>query len=124
MGVKDLKFLHMKDDGLRAFPPVLSMWLQIVKFIAKKSKCASLIEEIGFLHQIRASCCGWWKAQHNGAPTKKSVINWTWLRLNIFDWLIMIVPGGLLLIVPTYMQFRLQFYWWGCPQKNQLNLDI
>jgi hypothetical protein len=29
-------------------PPVLSMWLQTVKFIVKKSKCAGLAQEIGF----------------------------------------------------------------------------
>jgi hypothetical protein len=33
----------------------------------------------------------------------------------------MIGPGGLLLVVPTYMQFELQFYFW---QKKKLNLDI
>jgi hypothetical protein len=55
----------------------------------------------------------------------KSVINWTWLQLSIFDWsIIMIGPGGLLLVVRTYMQFQLRFYWWGCPKKQQLNLDI
>ncbi len=33
---------------VRASPPVLSMWLQTVKFIAKKSKCAGFAqEEIG-----------------------------------------------------------------------------
>jgi hypothetical protein len=35
----------------------------------------------------------------------------------------MIDPGGLLLVVPTYMQFQLQFFWWGWPKKK-LNLDI
>jgi hypothetical protein len=35
----------------------------------------------------------------------------------------MIDPGGVLLVVPTYMQLQLQFYWWGC-QNKQLNLDI
>jgi hypothetical protein len=35
----------------------------------------------------------------------------------------MIGPGGLLLVVPTYMQFQLHFYRWGCPKK-QLNWDI
>jgi hypothetical protein len=30
----------------------------------------------------------------------------------------LIGPGGLLLVVPTYMQFHLQFYWWGCPKKQ------
>jgi hypothetical protein len=33
---------------LEQCPPVLSMWLQTVKFIAKKSKCASLAQEIDF----------------------------------------------------------------------------
>jgi hypothetical protein len=33
---------------VRASPPVLSMWLQTVKFIVKKSKCAGLAQEIGF----------------------------------------------------------------------------
>ncbi len=53
------------------------------------------------------------------APPKKSVINRTRLRLSIFDWsIIMIGPGGLLLVVPTYMQFELQFYWWGCQKEK------
>jgi hypothetical protein len=30
----------------------------------------------------------------------------------------MIGPGGLLLVVPTYLQFQLQFYWWGCPKEK------
>jgi hypothetical protein len=32
---------------LRASPAVLSMWVQTVKFIVKKSKCAGLPQEIG-----------------------------------------------------------------------------
>jgi hypothetical protein len=36
----------------------------------------------------------------------------------------MIGPGGLLLVVPTYLQFQLQFYWWGCQKKSQLNLEL
>jgi hypothetical protein len=45
-----------------------------------------------------------------GAPSQKSVINWTWLRFSISDRsIIMIGPSGLLLVVPTYMQFKLQF---------------
>jgi hypothetical protein len=42
----------------RASPPVLRMWLQPVKFIAKKSKCAG-IRKFVFLHHIRAACRGW-----------------------------------------------------------------
>jgi len=36
---------------LKASPPVLSMWLQTVKFIVKKSKCAGLVQEIGWCQQ-------------------------------------------------------------------------
>jgi hypothetical protein len=35
------------DSFLRASPAVSSMWLQTVKFIVKKSKCACLAHEIG-----------------------------------------------------------------------------
>jgi len=35
----------------------------------------------------------------------------------------MIGPGGLLLVVPTYMQFQLQFIG-GVAKKSQLNLDV
>jgi hypothetical protein len=34
---------------LRASPPVLSMWFQTVQFIVKKSKCAGLPQETGFV---------------------------------------------------------------------------
>jgi len=34
--------------GVRASPLVHSLWLRTVKFIAKKSKCAGLAQEIGF----------------------------------------------------------------------------
>jgi hypothetical protein len=37
---------------------------------------------------------------------EKSVINTLWLLLPVFDWaFVMIGPGGLLLVVPNYMQF-------------------
>ncbi len=90
----------------------------------KKSKCTSLAQEICFSSSNSCSLPWLVKAQHNCAPPKKSVINWTWLRLSISHWSIkMIGPGGLLLVVPTYMQFQLHFYRWGCPKK-QLNWDI
>jgi hypothetical protein len=97
-----------------------SMWLHRVKFIVKKSKCAGWAQEIGF--DAPNSCrlprlvkC---------ATHECNKLNWTWVRLSSSDWLIiMIGPGGLLLVVPTYMQFHLQFYSWGC-HKKQLNFDI
>ncbi len=36
------------ESFITASPTVLSVWLQRVKFIAKKSKCAGLTQEIGF----------------------------------------------------------------------------
>jgi hypothetical protein len=115
---------YLKWKMVRASPPVHSMWLQTVTFIAKKSKCAGLDQEIGFSAPNSCSLPWMVKAQHSCVPPKKSVINWTWLRLSISDWLIiMIGPGGLLLVLPTYIQFQLQFYWWGY-QKKQRNLDI
>ncbi len=56
---------------LRASPPVL---LQTVKFIVKKSKCAGLVQEIGFFSAPN-SCRLPWLVK--GAPSQKSVINWT-----------------------------------------------
>jgi hypothetical protein len=44
---------------IRASPTVLEMRLQTVKYIAKKSKCAGLAQEIGFVHQICAAYGGW-----------------------------------------------------------------
>ncbi len=54
---------------------------------------------------------------------REEPINWTWLWLSISDWsIIMIGPGGLLLVVSMYMQFQLQFYWWGCQKKKTAKL--
>ncbi len=94
--------------GLRAHPPVLSMWLRSVKFIAKKPKCACLDQEIGFSLPNLCSLPWLVKGSTHLCTSKKSIINWTWLQLSISDWsMIKIGPGGLLLIVPTYMQFQL-----------------
>jgi len=34
----------------------------------------------------------------------------------------MIGPSGLLLVVPMYMQFQLQFDGWGCPKNKTAKL--
>jgi hypothetical protein len=41
-------FAGVGGDARTASPPVLNMWLQTVKFIAKKSKYADLAQQIGF----------------------------------------------------------------------------
>jgi hypothetical protein len=38
--------------------------------------------------------------------------------LPVFDsWIVMIGPGGLLLVIPTHLQFSFQFYGWGCKKS-------
>ncbi len=55
--------------------------------------------------------------------TSKTECNKLDLTAAQYFWLsiIMIGPDGLLLVVPTYLQFHLQFYWWGC-QKTKAKL--
>ncbi len=61
----------------------------------------------------------WIYVQTQLCTPKNSVINWTSLRLSIFDWsTIMFGPGGLPLVVPRDMQFQSQFYQWGCQNKT------
>ncbi len=90
----------------------------------KSQNVLVLNQEIGFSAPPNSCSLPWLvKVQHSCcAPPKKSVINWTWLRLSIFDWsIIMIGPGGLI-VVPTYMQFQLQSYWWGLPKVKTAKL--
>jgi len=58
---------------------------------------------VSCFYMVTACTC-----KHSCAPPKKSVTNW----------IIMIAPGGLLLVVPTYMQFQSQFCRWGCHKKT------
>jgi hypothetical protein len=45
----ELGYMLLCFSLIRASPPVLNMWLQIVKFIVKMSKCAGLLpQEIDF----------------------------------------------------------------------------
>jgi hypothetical protein len=61
--------------GVGVSETFLSMSLQKLKFVAKRSKCAWLASCTKFVQLA--------KSQHSCAPPKKSVINWTWLRLSI-----------------------------------------
>ncbi len=117
-----VKYIYI--SRVRASPQVLSMWLETIKFIAKKWKCAGLAQEISLSAPNSCSLLAVAGRRRNScAPPKKSVINWTWLRLSISDWLIiMIGRGGLLSVVPTYMQLQLHFYWWGCQKRKQPKL--
>ncbi len=69
------------------------------------------LRKLVFLHQIRAVVH--LQKKINIGPDCSSVF---------FDWsIIMIGPGGLLLVVPRYMQFQLLV---RLPKQKQLNLDI
>jgi hypothetical protein len=78
--------------------------------IAKKSKCASLAQEIGF--SASNSCTLPWlvKDATQLCTSNKEVQFITLFKLDLIsisDWsIIMIGPGGLLLVVPTYVQFQ------------------
>jgi hypothetical protein len=50
----------------------------------------------------RTHCGAWWKLQQCCIHAEKSVINMIWHLFSISDWsIIMIGPGGLLLVVPS-----------------------
>jgi hypothetical protein len=101
---------------LRASPPVLGMWIQTVKFIVKMCQFTSGIWL--FSTEFTQLAVGGKWCHTVVHLQKKSVMNCTWLRLSISDSsIIMIGPRGLLLVVPKYMQFYVQFYWWGCQRK-------
>jgi hypothetical protein len=87
--------------SFRASPLVLSMWFQIVKFIAKKPKCAGLAQEIGF------------STPNSRSLPWKNVINWTWLRSRWFP-----------ISSPKVYAVLVKVYWWGCQKTKQLNLNI
>ncbi len=47
--------------------------------------------------------------------------------MSVSDWpIIMIDPGGLLLVVPTYLLSQFQAYWWHCKTKyiTELGCDF
>jgi hypothetical protein len=106
------KLWHLYVFGLRASPPVLSMWLQTVKFIATKSWSVGLAQEIGFIAPNSGSLSWQVKgatqlctSQKEGNKLDLTAAQYFWLVDHNGDG-----PGGLLLVVPTYMQFQLQFY--------------
>ncbi len=62
---------------------------------------------------------GWLKAQQQTcALLEKSVLNMIWPMLPIFDWpIIMIGPGGLLLVVRSYMHVPEKSIMGGVPKN-------
>jgi hypothetical protein len=78
----------------------------------EKSKCAGFAQENSFSTAYLLCLLRLVKKPSKSLHLlEKSVINMIALSLHVFDWpIIMIGPGGLLLIVPTYLQFHFQFY--------------
>ncbi len=107
------------NDHIRASPTVLSMGLQTVKFTGKQSKCAGRFSSGNWFScttfvqlAVAGETC-------NSETPKKSVINWTCVRLSISDWSIRTIgPGGLLLVVLPYIPFQVQLDWWYCRERN------
>jgi len=86
---------------------MLSTWLQTIKFIVKKSKCAGLAQEIGFSAPNLYSLPWLVKGTTQLCTSKKECKKLDLTAAQYF-WFVnhMIGPGGLLLVVPTYMQFQ------------------
>jgi hypothetical protein len=90
-------------------------------YCEKVKKYAGLAQEIGFSAPNLCSLPWLVKGTTQLCTSKKECnkLDLTAPHLSISDLsIIMIGPGGLLLVVPTYMQFRLQFNWWDC-QKTK-----
>jgi len=104
---------------LRASPTVLSMWLHTVKFIAKRSKCAGLAQEIGF--PAPNSCSLLWLVKGTTQLcTSRKTCNKLHLTVAQCFWLVDHNDWSRWLAIsssPMYIQFRFQVYWWGCPKK-------
>jgi hypothetical protein len=111
-------------NPLRASPTVLSMWLQTVKFITKKSKCAGLAQEIGF--SAPNSCSFPWLVK--GATqlcTSKKEYNKLDLITAQYFWLVdhndwsgwFAISSPHIYAVPVT-----EFYWWGCQKKKTAEL--
>jgi hypothetical protein len=71
----------------------------------KSKKCAGLAEKIVLAQYNSTLCGGRYKAQQQRcAPAEKSVINMICLLVSVFDSpIVMIGPGGLLLIVVPHL---------------------
>jgi hypothetical protein len=98
---------------------MFNMWLQTLKFIAKKSKCASLAHEIGFSAPNLWNLLRLVKGATQLCTSKKecnkldlTAAQYFWL-VDHHDWSRWFVISG-----PMKMEFETQFYWWGCPKKT------
>ncbi len=98
-----LVYLSIHIMAVRVSPLVLSMWRCTLKSGEGKSKFAGLALEMVFLLHVCSVCWGWLKAQQRCAPAREECKKYDLMVIRIFDWsIIMIGPGGLLLVVPSF----------------------
>jgi hypothetical protein len=110
---------------LRASPTVLSMWLQVVKFIEKKSKCAGLAKEIGF-SAPNSSSLPWLVKGATQLCTSKKECNKLDLTAAQYFWLVSHTDWSrwFAISTPYIYAVLVTVLLVGLSQANQLNLDI
>jgi len=104
---------------LRASPMVLSMWSctsviggtksYVCRFHSGKWFWLSIIAYVAWLLKGAAALCTCRKECNKCDLTAAQYFSLA---------IIMIGPGGLLLVAPTYLQSQFQFYWWGCKRVH------
>jgi hypothetical protein len=113
--------LLVQVEMFEAPPAILSMWFWTLKLDEENSKHAGLAQENSFGSAQSHSLRWLVKSRSNNAVhlQKKSVINTIWLVLSISDWLIMMIgPGGLLLVVPHLV---VSVSWAGLQESKKKN---
>jgi hypothetical protein len=106
---------------LRASPTVLTMWLQTVKFIARKSKCAGLAQEISF--SAPNSCSLLWLVK--GATelcTSKKECNKLYLTAAQYFWLFDHNDWSRWFAISSPHIYAVPVLLVGLPKKNTANL--
>jgi hypothetical protein len=119
---RDLKYWETQiHNVLRASPTVLSIWHQTVKFIAKKSKCAGLAQEIGFSAPNLCSLLWLVKGTTQLCTSSSEDCNELDLTASQYFWLsiITIGPGGLLFSSPHIYAVPLTLSLMGFPKNNR-----
>jgi hypothetical protein len=115
--IKFPMFTGPESWQLRPSPAVLSMWLQTVKFIGKKAKCAGLAQEIGFPEPNSCSLPRLVKGATQLCTSKKEC-NKLYMTVAQYFWLVDHNDWSRWFAISSPHVFQLQFYWWGCQNRN------
>ncbi len=111
------------NTAVRASPLVLSMCLQTVKFIAKKSKCASLAQEIGFSAPNLCSL-PWLLKGATQLCTSKKESNKLDLTAAQYFWLVDHNDWSRWFAISSPHAVLFTVFLVGLPKTKQINLDI